>query len=285
MGQTPSYVEDRWLDRASREHQWVVARNGLSVLVEYRAEPMEPAVARLADLDGDFAAALRRHAAAIWTRARPASGQAAVGLRMSPEDLLLHVATHLAAHHADFRLIWLHDVARIVTRQSSGFDWEYVCASGTRLRVAGPVRAALQAAARWINAPVPLEDLERLLDAPRKRSLVSVQRWEYRRLSAHVADLGSADLTASGPCVWLLGAAFARLRGWGPCLRVLRWRALPSRAFLAIGHERPAVPGRIGYATTCARAYAWALARGLVKVGRCLRFPAAAGVTRGSRSS
>jgi hypothetical protein len=281
----PSYVEDRRLDRASREHQWVTARNGLSVLVEYRAEPLEPAVARLADLDDDFTATLRQHAAAIWTRARPASDQASVGLRMSPEDLLLHVVIHLAAHHADFRLIWLHDVARIMARPPEGFDWEYVCASATRLRVAGPVRAALRAAAQWIDAPVRVADLERLLDSPSRRSMVSVQRWEYRRLSEHVANLGNADLTAGGPCVRLLGAAFARLRGWGPCLRVLRWAVLPSREFLALWHDRAAATGRVGYATTCARRYAWALARVIVRAGRRLRLPTAAADRSGSVSA
>ena len=265
----PSSVEDRWLDRASQENQWVASRHGLSVLVEYRAEPMEPAVAQLADLDRTFSAALGQHAAAIWTRAQPAPA----GLRMSPEDLLLHVAAHLAARHADFRLIWLHDVARIVTRHAADFDWKYVCASAVRLRVAGPVRAALQAAARWIDAPVPVADLERRLDSPGRSAMATVQRWEYRRLAEHVAGLGTADLTAGGPSVWRLGAAFARLHGWGPCLRGLRWAAFPSREFLAVWHDRAAAGGGLGYATTCARRYAWALARAIVLVGRRLRLP------------
>lgn len=276
VDQPPSYVEERRLERASREHQWVTSRNGLSVLVEYRAEPLEPAVARLADLDRDFTATLRRHAATMWRRARPASDQASVGLRMSSEDLLLHVVTHLAAHHADFRLIWLHDVARITARPSTGFDWEYVCASATRLRVAGPVRAALRAAERWIDAPVRVADLERLLETPSRRSMVSVQRWEYRRLSARVADLGHADLTTSGPCVRLLGTAFARLHGWGPRLRGLRWAVIPSRKFLARWHDEAAATSRLGYATTWARRYAFALARAIVKGGRRLRVPAGA---------
>ena len=265
----PSYVEDRWLDRASQENQWVALRHGLSVLVEYRAEPMEPAVAQLADLDRTFSAALSGHAATIWARAQPAP----VGLRMSPEDLLLHVASHLAARHADFRLIWLHDVARIATRHAAAFDWEYVCASAVRLRVAGPVRAALEAAARWIDAPVRLADLERRLHSPGRSAMTSVQRWEYRRLSEHVAGLGTADLTADEPCVWRLGAAFARLHGWGPCLRGLRWAVLPSREFLAVWHNRAAAAGGLGYATTCARRYTSALARAIVLAGRRLRLP------------
>ena len=106
--------------------------------------------------------------------------------------------------------------------------------------------------------------------------MVSVQRWEYRRLSEHVAGLASADLSAGGPCVRLLGAAFARLHGWGPCLGVLRWAVLPSREFLARWHDRAAATSRLGYATTWARRYASALARVIVMAGRRLRLPTAA---------
>jgi len=272
----PSYVDDRWLDRASREHQWVMVRNGQSVLVEYRAEPMEPAVAQLADLDRHFTAALRGHAAAIWTRARPASDQAS-GLRMSPEDLLLHVATHLAARHAEFRLIWLYDLALIVTRQAEAFDWEHVCENATRLRVAGPVRAALEAAARWIGAPIPVMVFAHLLDSPGRRAMALVQRWESRRLSEHVAGLATADLTADNPSVWRLGAAFARLHGLGPCLRGLRWAVLPSREFLAVWHNQAAAAGGLGYAMTSARRYVSALTRGMILVARRLRFPSVVG--------
>jgi putative nucleotidyltransferase-like protein len=263
----PSYVEEGRLDRRSREHQWVMARSGVSVLVEYRAEPMEPAVGQLTDLDSAFTAKLGQHAAAIWTRARPSPA----GLRMSPEDLLLHVAAHQAARHADFRLIWLHDIARIVTRDSAHFDWEYVCASAMRLRVAGPVRAALEAAARWIDAPVPITALERWLNRPRHGPLRLVERWESRRLAEHVAGLGAADLTDEGPFVWRLGAAFARLHGWRPHLRGLRWAIFPSRGFLVVWHDRAAAAGRLGYATTCARRYVAALARAMVVLSRRYR--------------
>jgi len=265
----PSYVEDRRLEVASREHQWVMARDGMSILVEYRAEPMEPAVGQLTDLDRAFATELGRHAAAIWTRARPSPA----GPRMSPEDLLLHVAAHQAARHADFRLIWLHDVARIVTRDTAHFDWDYVCASAVRLRVAGPVRAALEAAARWIDAPVPVAELERRLNRTRHGPMRSVERWESRRLAEHVAGLGTADLTAEGPFVWRLGAAFARLHGWRPRLRGLRWAIFPSREFLVVWHDRAAAAGGLGYATTCARRYVSALSHAMVAVAHRLGFP------------
>jgi hypothetical protein len=94
-----------------------------------------------------------------------------------------------------------------------------------------------------------------------------VQRWQSRRLSEHVAGLATADLTADNPCVWRLGAAFARL-GLGSSLRGLRWAVLPTREFLAAWHDQAAAAGGLGYATTCARRYASALARALVNAGR-----------------
>ena len=88
-------------------------------MVEYRAEAMQSAMARLSDLDPSLADVSRAAAGDIWTRARRGSN----GLRMSTEDLLLHVTAHLAAQHSDFRLIWLHDIARIVARDPR-LDWE-----------------------------------------------------------------------------------------------------------------------------------------------------------------
>jgi hypothetical protein len=164
-----------------------------------------------------------------------------------------------------------------VTRQAEKFDWEHVCESATRLRVAGPVRAALEAAVRWIDAPIPVMVLAHLLDSPGRRALALVQRWESRRLSEHVAGLATADLTADNPCVWRLGAAFARLHGWGPCLRGLRWAVLPTREFLAVWHNQAAAAGGFGYAITSARRCASALARGMILVARRLRLQSVVG--------
>lgn len=260
----PSYVDEGRLEAASREHQWVMARNGVTVVIEYRAEPMEPAVGQMTDLDDAFTTALGEHAAQIWARARPSPA----GPRMSPEDLLLHVAAHQGARHADFRLIWLHDLARIVTRNAARFDWDYVRANAWRLRVEGPVRAALEAAARWIDAPIPVAELECGLTRSRRR----IERWEYRRLVEHVAGLGAADLTTEGPFVWRLGAAFVRLGGWRARLRGLRWAIFPSREFLVAWHDRAAASGRLGYATASARRYASAAARACVRIGHRLGF-------------
>lgn len=107
--QSPSYVDDENLDLDSRDYCWFAPREGFDSFIEFRVAPLELAVARLTDLDAAYTDALRQHACEVWVRATPSDDGAL--LRQSAEDLLLHVATHLAAKHLDFRLIWLHDLA------------------------------------------------------------------------------------------------------------------------------------------------------------------------------
>jgi putative nucleotidyltransferase-like protein len=253
----PSYIEARRLHDQSREHCWTAAHDRLDVLIECRTAPLELAVGRLTDLDDALTASLRQHAADTWIRAAAVSDPASVGLRMSPEDLLLHVTTHLAAKHLDFRLIWLHDVARIVMR-ARDFDWQYFARTTAHFRVAAAVSTALEAAARWIDAPLETEPLRLVRAELRTRSIVALEHLEYQRLSAHVASLGDRDLTAAGPSVWPLGSALSRVSGWRPRLRVLRWVALPDRAYL---EQRGTVrKGPLGYVAACARRYTRRLA-------------------------
>ena len=56
-----------------------------------------------------------------------------------------------------------------------------------RLRISGPVWAALDAASRWVAAPVP----PAILDQLRRRSAATgwFRRWELNRLSAHASRL------------------------------------------------------------------------------------------------
>ena len=148
---SPSYVDDQWLDLDSRDYCWFAIRQGFDALIEYRVAPLELAVGRLTDLDRAYTDALRRHAREVWTRSTPSpDGTMRV---QSPEDLLLHVATHLAAKHLDFRLIWLHDLARIVLGTPE-LDWSYVITRSADLRMAAPVAAALEAARCYAGAPI-----------------------------------------------------------------------------------------------------------------------------------
>jgi putative nucleotidyltransferase-like protein len=252
----PSYVSDPALEEQSREHVWAVKRDGIDVIVEYRAAALQTTIGRLGDFDATLASALRDCTEAMWSRATRASDGS---LRPSREDLLLHGAAHLAAQHSDFRLIWLHDLARIVIASADAIDWDYICARAASLRIAVPTWAALDAAARWIDAPIDAAALERLRTAPEPGSSRFLRRWEQTRLSEHVARLGDADLSRPGFALWPFGAAVGRMRGWKPRLAALRWALFPSRDYLA-RHGEPS-PGLFGYMKTWVRRAVMAVTR------------------------
>ena len=237
----PSYVDDRWLDLDSRDYCWFAVRQGFDSLIEYRVAPLELAVGRLTDLDEAYTDALRRHAQDVWTRSSPsAEGTMRV---QSPEDLLLHVATHLAAKHVDFRLIWLHDIARLVAA-TPGLDWEYVAAQAAELRMAAPVAAALDAARRYAAAPIADAHSAAVVETLGPPSRLSLGHRDLARLQRHVAALPLQDLTVEGPGVWPIGAALSRVRGWRARLRVLWWVLLPGREYLA--HRGTVGQGALG---------------------------------------
>jgi hypothetical protein len=257
-----SYVDERWLDDSSREHSWIAMRDGLQMLVEIRTASIEPAVGRLTDLDRPFTLLLHRYTAEVWDRAA-AFRKEGKPLRVPPEDLLLTVATHLAAKHVDFRLIWLHDIARIVTVASS-LDWDYLARTADRLRVTVPVTAALYAATRWLGAPITDAQLAKVAGPLRARGARWLERWDDRQLRRLVATLGSRDLRVGGPGLWPLVSALNRVRGVGAQLRVLRWVGLPSRAYLehrginaasgVLGHSAATLRRVIGRFATFRRA-------------------------------
>lgn len=251
-----SYVDDERLDRGSFEHRWQGSRDGVGILIEFRAEPMEPSVCRLADLDPALAGALREHTAAMWSRLVPTPA----GPRLSAGDLFLHVATHLAAKHGEFRLIWLHDLARLAASPMS-LDWSAMGAAAGRLQVSGPVYAAMLAAVRLMGAPIAGADLAQFERAARPSAGGLLRGWERQALTRETDRLTTADLTQEGPALSRLVAGLGRLRGWRSRLRALRWVALPSRAYLDRWPDYRRAPQAFGYAGAWVRRYRSALAR------------------------
>jgi hypothetical protein len=237
----PSYVDDRFLEIDSRDYAWFAVRQGFDALVEFRVAPLELAVGRLTDLDPAYTDVLRHHARAVWARAH--RGSTAPMLEQSREDLLLHVTTHMAAKHVRFRLIWLHDVARIV-EQTPAFDWGYVASRSAELRMAAPVAAALEAARRYASARIASEQVDAIVATMGKPSRLSLEHRDLARLRAHVGAIAEQDLSVDGPGLWPLGAALSRVRGWRARLRVLRWVMLPGREYLA--HRGTDAPGAVG---------------------------------------
>ena len=125
------------------------------MLIEYRSEPLDPITGFPVGLDTVLTTRLRTHAARMWERAKSGEYASVPIVRIAPEDLLLHITSHLATRHAGFRLLWLHDVCRVLVAHPTDFDWRYFWDEVALLNLTVPVEAALTAAHRWLDAPIP----------------------------------------------------------------------------------------------------------------------------------
>ena len=103
----------------------------------------------------------------VWARACPVRTEGAPALALAPEDLLLHLATHMGRSHLlGASLVSVCDVAAWTQRFGGTADWEVLVrrarASGTR----DFVHAALGLARRALGAPVPADVLSALGGRP-----------------------------------------------------------------------------------------------------------------------
>lgn len=266
-------LDERFYDAQRGERRFVAHKDGCDVLIEFRIEPLDPLIDMLSALDPVLDAALHDRAAWMWARCQDATHARVPFARISPEDLVLHVASHLTTRHRYFRLLWLYDLSLVITAHGNDLDWAYIGGAARRLRLSVPVHATLAAAYRLLGAPVPLAEMERMLFAggERWRPLQRVERAFFTR---RIRAANRGDLTAQSYAqVWLVAASFERLRGWKPRLRALRWIIFPSRAYLAAWRNEPIPASRAAYAATSLRFIGVSLLRVLGGIGRIARVP------------
>ena len=97
----------------------------------------------------------------IWSRS-VAAGEWGDGARaLAPEDLIVHVATEVAARGLRGGLAEL-DLALVLQRHGATLDWDAVGARARRWRAAGAVYFALRAAADRLGATAPSPTMHRL---------------------------------------------------------------------------------------------------------------------------
>lgn len=227
----PSLLDDE--DPAVAEYAYVAMAVGMRVLIEYRTEPLDPAIGALHAADTAMAGRLRAHTQRMWDRAVPGSLDGAPCAQISAEDLLLHVASHLTTRHAGLRLLWLHDLRLIAARDRGALDWDDIVAEAHALNLARPTHAALAAAGRWLAAPIPAEPLERLRATEGTRCPLR-EIGEGHLLMARVAALGAADLTAESQLQWQqLAIGAGRLTTMRALLRAARRTIVPGRTYMA----------------------------------------------------
>ncbi len=136
---------------------------------------------------------------------------------------LVFGAVHATRHVFD-RWIWLVDLHRLVTR--SPVDWDELVGTARRLRMRGPLYAALSATRELLRSPIPREVLGALRPGPVRRRLL------HRSLAASAVDRGPGSAWAAK---LLLGES------WWDVARTAAWAASPGEGWYAARGE---VPGR-----------------------------------------
>jgi len=269
----PSTIDERYADPRHRERAFVAERAGIPVMIEFRSEPLDPGLWQMAELDAKLSTRLLRNAERMFARGQVATFRGAPYWRGAPEDLLFHVASHMATRHADFRLIWLHDLGQIILG-GRPLDWSAVLTTARSLRLSIPVFAALQGAERWVGAPVPQAILRAGLPGERGGPRALLDRREYRFLTARLAALDREDLAAAPPSdTGRKVVSVLRVRGVRPWLRAARWALVPGHDYIAGWRgQAGAVTGRAYVAAVLLRLLLGAL-RAVQLLGTRLALP------------
>jgi hypothetical protein len=151
---------------------------------------------------------------AAWTRAQSAPLGDVVARVLAPEDLLLHVALHLARRHL-FRsgLQGVVDLTLVLERWRDRWQWDALTEDYARLGVTQWMRLALRMAQRLLDAPVPQEVFRRLPaahDAAEMERLALAQIWNAGAGLPHALERvvgGERQLP------WIKNRVLAYLRG------------------------------------------------------------------------
>jgi hypothetical protein len=195
--------------------------------------------------------------AAVWERAVPivVAGEPARGL--GREDLVLHLATHLAVHHTLTGPLRHWDVALLLDRESEALDWDALLARAARWRVRHALFFVLRAVRSSFAAPVPDRVLAALRPTGARAALLAglVRRCgaeRLRRLEYLVTLLlvdrgrdlcGTLARTLWPPLEWMR-ARYGPANGSRPALYLAHARRLTGTiAGAAAGLDRPLARG------------------------------------------
>jgi hypothetical protein len=98
-----------------------------------------------------------RASRAVWTRARHVRIGALDTLALAPEDLLLYLAAHLAAHHGFGGVRWRWDIARVAAGAAGPVEWAVVVARAAEWQVRRALAAALGEVIGGFGVVVPAD--------------------------------------------------------------------------------------------------------------------------------
>jgi len=151
----------------------------------------------------------------FWQTALPVTIGSASAWMLGPEAQLLFLCGHMRLHHADMiepSLIWLHDVAEVISLYRDQIDWDELLARAQMYDLVLPTQQVLMQVARDWLSPIPVAVLDRL-------HALRPSRGEERVFAQIEARHSSAPRR--------FRADLATLPGWGPRLRTATESATP----------------------------------------------------------
>ena len=98
----------------------------------------------------------------FWRTAVPIRSGGISALVLGPEAQILHLCGHMVLHHGAGNLLWLFDVAEVITTFGAEIDWQEVLAQAQACDLVLPVQRVLMRVSDELAAPIPPTVLERL---------------------------------------------------------------------------------------------------------------------------
>lgn len=98
----------------------------------------------------------------FWETALPTQIGGAPALVLGNEAQVLYLCAHLLLHHSGHGLLWLHDVASVLTFYQAQIDWEQILIQSQAYNLVLSVRQILTQVADEYHAPIPAHVLEQL---------------------------------------------------------------------------------------------------------------------------
>lgn len=114
----------------------------------------------------NFTAPLKIDCDALWARAQPLTLANQTVVRLSHEDMLLHLCLHRAMHHGFTGLPGYVDIAWLTVTHGPSINWEQLTARAHAYQAQAIVFLALQLARDLLGAAIPDSALQALAPSP-----------------------------------------------------------------------------------------------------------------------
>lgn len=162
----------------------------------------------------------------FWEQTTPLKSADKTVLLFTPEAQLLHLFGHLALHHAAKpAILWLIDLAEVLTSYQEQIDWDLVLQKAVEYQLVRSLQWGTdQLAAFFLRSPIPSDIVEKIRALPVDPSETLVFSW-HNQPDRSVADFVWSDV--------------ALLPGWRQKTRFLFVKLFPSPAYMRSRYEIP----------------------------------------------